>query len=510
LSAKPFLDWIHPEDRRVALDETRRLHLDGDAVSFDARVASRESRYRRFSWNAFAFRDRQIFYAIGQETPEPEAGSPPGGLRVRLPSSPDGILFVTGESRVAVIAADTPAVRRVLDSGSGRGVEILLPRSERAGPLEVALGPPGPGERSPDVEYPWASVPATAEDAILVRSPEDLVTAWNPAAERLYGYAAKDIVGHSVSLLVPPECAGEDRRLRGRILGGERTPAFETERLRQDGHRLEVQISVAPLLDGVGAVTGFAEMTRDVSERKREERRLVRKADELARSNAELQEYGAILAHDLQEPLAALVSYLGDLRSRFTGQPDDEVGALAVFALDAAEWMRRLTRDLLELARLAIPDQGLGPVEVENLLDEVLNNLRPQIQKAGARVLRGILPPVRAHRTQLGQVFQNLISNAIRYRSAAPAQVRVEAEERPGEVLFRISDNGVGIAPDRLRQIFRPMLRRHEEELQPGLGMGLPIASKIVERHGGRMWAESTPNQGSTFFFTLPTREERG
>ena len=290
----------------------------------------------------------------------------------------------------------------------------------------------------------------------------------------------------------------------------ERTPAFETERLRQDGHRLEVQISVAPLLDGVGAVTGFAEMTRDVSERKREERRLVRKADELARSNAELQEYGAILAHDLQEPLAALVSYLGDLRSRFTGQPDDEVGALAVFALDAAEWMRRLTRDLLELARLAIPDQGLGPVEVENLLDEVLNNLRPQIQKAGARVLRGILPPVRAHRTQLGQVFQNLISNAIRYRSAAPAQVRVEAEERPGEVLFRISDNGVGIAPDRLRQIFRPMLRRHEEELQPGLGMGLPIASKIVERHGGRMWAESTPNQGSTFFFTLPTREERG
>jgi PAS domain S-box-containing protein len=513
--AKSFLDWLHPDDRPGALEEFRRLGGDGEAVSFDARVSSRESRYRRFAWSAFDLHDSQGFYAIGRECPEPESKA--DEMRIRLSGPPDAILFLNGENRIAVVSSETAAVRRILRAEPvGQGLEVLLPmqrlapESGRPAPLEVTLGPPRrpetPAATSPVAESRWAAAAEHASDAIVIRSSDDLIRGWNRAAEQLYGYTAAEILGRPITLLLPPECVAEDRRLQSRIFRREPVAAYDTERLRKDGSRIEVSVSVAPMSGGLAATAQFAEIARDVSERKDEERRVARQMEEATRSNAELQEYGSILSHDLQEPLHALVAYLGDFRSRFAGRIDEDGAELLAFALDCAEWMRRLTRDLLDHARLGSSNELPGSTNVEELLDNVLTHLRPQIQHAGARVQRGALPDVVAHKTGLGQVFQNLISNALKFRRKEPPQIRVDAENRPGEVLFRVSDNGEGIAPERLRHLFRPSLRRYEDDPYPGLGMGLAIASRIVERHGGRIWAESTPGRGSTFFFSIPAR----
>jgi PAS domain S-box-containing protein len=511
LRAKSFLDWLHPDDRQLVLDETRRLGTNGEAVSFDARVSSRESRYRRFAWSAFDLKDPQGFYAIGRECAEAEPRQ--DEVKIRLSTAPDAVLLLCGDHRTALIGSETPALRRILRSEpAGQAVEIVLPLGRRA-PVELTLGAP---RRTEAPESPargdarWAAAAEHARDAVIIRGSDDLVTGWNHSAEQLYGYTAAEIIGSSMARLLPPERAADDRRLQARLLRQEEVPAYDTERLRKDGSRIEVSVSAAPLPNGSGTPTQFVEIARDVSTSRREERRRLSEADDLARSNAELKEYGSILSHDLQEPLHALLSYLAEFRSRFGGLVDDDGAELLAFAGDCAEWMRSLTRDLLDHARLSIRPDAVGPTDVDELLDEVLIHLRPQIDQAGARVTRGPLPVVPAHKTRLAQVFQNLISNALKFRGAEPPRIRVEAELRPGETLFRIADNGAGISAERQRHLFRPSLRRDEDDPYPDFGMGLSIAAGVVERHGGRIWVESTLGQGSTFFFTIPASKERG
>jgi PAS domain S-box-containing protein len=518
IRARSFLEWLHPDDRRIALDEFHRLGVAGEAVAFDARVTSKKSLYPRISWNAFALPDPQGICAIGRELPPPPA--PSEAVRVKLSSAPDGIILLSGENRVALISAETEAVRRVLRTDPrGQSLEILIPRSllasdpGRPQPLELSLGPAQGSEakdRPQATEFAWVNGAEHAPDALILRGSDDIVTGWNRAAEDLYGYTRTEVVGQPIARLVPPELVSEDRRVRARLVRGERVPPYDTERLRKDGSRIEVSVSVTPLsIDGAPAAQ-FMELGRDLSDRKREERRLNRRADDLTRSNAELKDYASVLAHDLQEPLHATAAYLEDLRSRFADPLGKEGADVLSLARDSVEWMRGLSRDLLKYARLEIPDEAMEATEVEKVLQEVLTNLHPQTQEANAQILMGPLPVVHAHRTQLAQVFQNLLSNALKFRSPEPPQIRLEAEERPGEVLFRISDNGIGIDPGRLRQIFGPSLKRHEGQPFPGLGMGLAIARKIVERHGGRIWAEATVGRGSTFFFALPARRERG
>ena len=518
LRAKNFLDWLHPDDRDVVQEEFRRLSTSGDAVSFDARVSSRESHYRRFAWSAFDLQDSQGLYAIGRECPEPELR--PEEARIRLPSTPDAIVFLSGESRVALVSSETAAVRRLLKTDAGtRGLDVILPLgrlapdSPSSAPVELLLGAPhraGAADPAPLAEGRWAAAAEHGPQAVILRDSEDIVRGWNHAAERLYGYRAREILGRPMTQLLAPECAAEDRRVQARVQRRESLPAYDTERLRKDGTRIDVSVSVG-LLPGIpGAASPVVEISHEISERKREERRLVGEAEDLLRSNAELREYGSILSHDLQEPLHALLSYLGDLRSRYQGRLDEDGTELLAFAQECGEWMQRLTRDLLEHERPPGRSEEAATLNMEKLLDEVLLHLRPQIQSAGARILRGVLPEVTAQKTGIGQVLQNLVSNALKFRRAQPPQIQIEAEGRPGEVLFRVEDNGAGIEASRLRHLFRPSIRRDGDDPYPGFGMGLAIASRIVERQGGRIWAESAPGRGSTFFFTLPRPRERG
>jgi len=243
----------------------------------------------------------------------------------------------------------------------------------------------------------------------------------------------------------------------------------------------------------------------------REQRDLVRaqqsleeSIDELARSNADLQQFAYVASHDLQEPLRMVASYTQLLARRYKGKLDSDADQFIGYAVDGAIRMKRLINDLLTYSRVTAQDKVFELVDCNGLLEEALSNLRVAVEENRAVVTHDPLPTVMADGGQLGQLFQNLIGNAIKFRGKEPPQVYVSAERRTGEWLFSVRDNGIGVDPQYAERIFVIFQRLHNREEYPGTGIGLALCKKIVERHGGRIWVASQTGQGATFHFTLP------
>jgi len=241
--------------------------------------------------------------------------------------------------------------------------------------------------------------------------------------------------------------------------------------------------------------------------RQRAEAEIQRTADELARSNRELEMFAYVASHDLQEPLRMVGSFVQLLAQRYEGRLDAEADEFIHFAVDGANRMRQLIEDLLAFSRVGTRAQPLEPTDSEAVLAQALENLAARIHDSGAEVTHGPLPTVMGDERQLVQVFQNLVSNAIKFRGDAPPRIHISAEERDDEWAFAVRDNGIGIDPGHADRIFEIFKRLHTREEYPGTGIGLAICKKTVERHGGRIWVESQPGQGATFRFTLPKAE---
>ncbi len=244
--------------------------------------------------------------------------------------------------------------------------------------------------------------------------------------------------------------------------------------------------------------------TVDVTERKAAEDELKRVNEELRRANADLQQFAYAAAHDLQEPLRNVALYTQLLQLRYHGRLDHEADEILAATRDSAVRMQMLVQDLLTYTHVTGNDRATMPVDCNSVLQSVLKNLGAAIAESGAEVSSAPLPEIRAHESSMIEIFQNLIGNAIKYRSAAPPQIHVSAEKQAGAWTFSISDNGMGIAPEYQDRIFGVFKRLHGREIA-GTGIGLAICKRIVERYGGRVWVESAgEGKGSTFRFTIP------
>ena len=238
--------------------------------------------------------------------------------------------------------------------------------------------------------------------------------------------------------------------------------------------------------------------------RRRAEEDLAKKAVELARSNADLEQFAYIASHDLQEPLRMVAAYTQLIAERYRGKLDDNADKFIGYACEGALRMQTLINDLLAFSRIGRTGVKAGRVNCDAAMAEVLLNLGPAIRDCGATVSYAPLPEVLADSSQITQVFQNLIGNAIKFRGKEPPEILVQAEKAGQDWLFTVSDNGIGIAPESAENIFVAFQRLHTRTEYPGNGIGLSICKKIIERNGGKIWVESGMSKGSSFKFTLP------
>ena len=273
---------------------------------------------------------------------------------------------------------------------------------------------------------------------------------------------------------------------------------------RRNGEDYPAKVDIMSLCNSQGNTTHLIVEFTDITELKRKEAELAERTAELARSNHELEQFAYIASHDLQEPLRMVASYTQLIARRYRGKLDADADEFIQYAVDGALRMQLLINDLLALSRIGTKGKALVPTDSSNALERAISNLRVAIEESGATLTVGFLPVVMSEPSQLTQLFQNLVGNAIKFRGIHPPRIAIEAIERKkNEWLFSVKDNGIGIAPEFADRIFEIFQRLHSKEEYPGTGIGLALCKKIIERQGGRIWVESAFGEGSVFYFTL-------
>ena len=241
----------------------------------------------------------------------------------------------------------------------------------------------------------------------------------------------------------------------------------------------------------------------DITARKQMEERLNQITAEMQRSNTELEQFAYVISHDLQEPLRMVSSYTQLLAKRYSKKLDADADEFIAYAVDGAKRMQTLLHDLLDYSRVGTRGKPFSLVNCEHIVEQAMANLKIAIEECGASVSYDVLPTIMGDEGQLVRLFQNLISNAIKFRREEAPQVNISAQRRNNTVTFSVKDNGIGIDPQHSQSIFEIFRRLHTSEEYQGTGMGLAICKKIVERHGGHISVQSQPGQGSTFYFSV-------
>ncbi len=330
----------------------------------------------------------------------------------------------------------------------------------------------------------------------------------NRAAGELLARADAELLGRPLA-----ECFEEavpdtpwkvlERSARGRLTG------LDVQAVAAGGRRVPVSLSTSVVRNKQGRITGVLAVARDVTEQKRAEEELARQARELARSNAELEQFAYVASHDLQEPIRMMASFADLLAKRYGGALDDDADEFIGFIVDGATRMQRLVNDLLAYSRVG--RQGSPePVDCRAAAEKACTNLRRAIEESGAEVRIQSLPVVHGVESALTRLFQNLIGNAVKFRRPGqPVRIEVGARKEGDEWVVFVRDDGIGIDLEKSGRLFQIFQRLHTRGEYAGTGIGLAICKKVVEQHGGRIWVESRPDEGSTFFFSLPAGPAR-
>ena len=312
-----------------------------------------------------------------------------------------------------------------------------------------------------------------------------------------FGFNPSDMVGESVF----DADHNESEQLAenfNRAVGGEEFTQVS------DLGELMLETRYSPLRDDNGAISGAIAVAFDVTERKQAEEALRQYAEDLSRSNSDLEQFAYVASHDLQEPLRAIVGFTKMLARRYEGQLDEDADDYISRIVNASGRMQSLIIDLLEYSRVGRGVEKLKPTDCETIVTRVIDGLHAAVEDSGAIVTHDPLPTVMADATLLGQVFSNLIANAMKFQSDGSPHVHVSARSLETEWVFSVQDDGIGLEPQYAERIFVIFQRLHARTEYEGTGIGLAICKKAVERLGGRIWVESQTGEGTTFFFTIP------
>jgi PAS domain S-box-containing protein len=366
------------------------------------------------------------------------------------------------------------------------------------------------GPRFPESELLPAIV-RSSDVAILGTTIGGLVTTWNPAAEKIYGYRAEEMVGQSLTILSPAERIGEIEETLGRIGRGEPAVHRETVRRRKDGSTFPVSVTASPIHDDEGRLIGVSAIARDVTEQEqaRAAAELGRRSEELERANQRLEAFTYSIAHDLRAPLRALGGYSSALMEDCADYLGEVGRGYAERILAASGQMSALIDGLLILSRVARAEMRLDWVDLGAEVAQIAADLEGGTP--GRRVHFAIERPVRARadRVLVRTVLRNLVENAWKFTSGQDDALIEFGTAPAGDAALccYVRDDGAGFDPDYAGKLFQPFQRLHPVSDFPGPGIGLASVKQIVERHGGRVWAESAVGEGATFFFTLDAEE---
>jgi PAS domain S-box-containing protein len=349
-------------------------------------------------------------------------------------------------------------------------------------------------------------VESVRDYAIFMLEADGTVATWNAGAERIKGWKAEEIIGRHFSVFYT-EADRRSEKPKRELAVAMRVGKYEEEgwRVRQDGSQFWASVVISAIRAEDGELLGFSKVTRDLTERRAQDLRLQTAVAELSKSNRELEEYASFVSHDLQEPLRKMASFAELLRAKYADKLGDDANKYIAVIVDGAARMRKLITDVLDYSRIGREAVPMGGVELSEVIALVLKDLDLAVADASAKIETGELPLVWGNRDRLVRIFQNLILNALKYREPSrPLVVRIGARSGGGDAVIFVRDNGIGFRQEQAETIMRPFQRLHTKERYPGSGIGLAAAKKIAELHQGRIWAESKPDEGSTFFVSLP------
>jgi PAS domain S-box-containing protein len=349
----------------------------------------------------------------------------------------------------------------------------------------------------------------SALDAIICIDTEGCITVWNPQAEKIFGWTEPEIKGRRLSDTIIPEQyralheAGLKRYLTTRehnVIN----KLIEITALNRQGKEFPIELTIIPMRQK--DTDFFCAFIRDITEKREAEIRQKEYAEDLKRKNIELEQFAYVASHDLQEPLRTVSGFVELLKRHYKDQHDENVTKYINYITDASDRMRRLVQDLLDYSRLG-RERILEPIDCNQVVQQVLNDLTMAVQESGAVIHIDRLPIISGYATEMKQLFQNLISNSIKFRKPGqPAVISISAMPKEEHWQFKITDNGIGIEDKYWERIFIIFQRLHTKNEYEGTGIGLAHCKKIAELHNGKIWVDSTPGDGSTFYFTIKKR----
>ncbi|MBC7861357.1 MAG: PAS domain S-box protein [Bacteroidia bacterium] len=344
--------------------------------------------------------------------------------------------------------------------------------------------------------------------SIIILDVHGMIVSWNKGAEKINGYKEEEIKAKHFSVFYTEKeiSAGKPVKVLEEVAKhGKYT--YSDWRIRKDKSLFWADIVISELKDEKGKLKGFVKITRDLSEQQKANEEISLKTEELKRSNKELEQFAYIASHDLQEPLRVVTSYVQLLAERYNDTLDEEANKFVKYAIEGTTRMQGLINSLLEYSRIN-RNKKFEMVNVEELLDETVKDLAVAIKEKNVKLKYEKMPVIYADRVLMGQLFFNLISNAIKFSGDKLPEVIISAKTTKNEFRFSVKDNGIGIKEEYFEKVFVIFQRLHTREKYPGTGIGLAICKKIVEQHEGKIWVESEPGKGSDFHFTIKRKKE--